>query len=305
MQAPKPSSTAIDTPTDMGLKVFDYETEDNRKYKISINEMPSKMEIEIIDLQDMIGGKYKNELSLADLKKFHKIFRMYDSIEEAIGVITAKIEKREVDVKLAAMQCFLEINFLDQSIISDAARIPLNREEIDMKQTISLLCQQIGLLQAQVKELMIYKEQFIELKAKLDGNNKSFFKPAVKKATFSFSTENSLDLGPIVKNKEEASFLMETIKAKVNKVPKNSNLLFSTNNENDDDSAQTFHEKCDDVKNTLILIQATNGRRFGGFTTQTWNDNNGSFKEDQKAFLFSLDNMEAYHKNNRDSYGIY
>ena len=34
--------------------------------------------------------------------------------------------------------------------------------------------------------------------------------------------------------------------------------------------ARDFHSHCDDIPNTLTIIQSENGNIFGGFTTQTW-----------------------------------
>ena len=39
----------------------------------------------------------------------------------------------------------------------------------------------------------------------------------------------------------------------------------------DGDKSENFHSKCDNMKNTLIIIKSKNGKIFGGFTTQLWN----------------------------------
>ena len=59
------------------------------------------------------------------------------------------------------------------------------------------------------------------------------------------------------------------------------------------DKAKTFHEKCDKHKMTLVLIETTKGRRFGGFTTKTW-DGNCVKKVDNNAFVFSIDKNKIY-----------
>ena len=61
----------------------------------------------------------------------------------------------------------------------------------------------------------------------------------------------------------------------------------------DGDLASTFHEKCDKIKNTLILIKASANKRFGGFTTQTW-DGEDINKKDENCFIFSIDKMKVY-----------
>ena len=64
------------------------------------------------------------------------------------------------------------------------------------------------------------------------------------------------------------------------------------------DKAKIFHQKCDNHQMTLVLVETTKGRRFGGFTTKTW-DGNCVKKIDNDAFVFSLDKHKIYdvHKN--------
>ena len=61
----------------------------------------------------------------------------------------------------------------------------------------------------------------------------------------------------------------------------------------DTDKASAFHNKCDDARGTLVLVKSGNGKRFGGYTTCNWKGNSIE-KKDDKAFVFSLDKMQAY-----------
>ena len=65
----------------------------------------------------------------------------------------------------------------------------------------------------------------------------------------------------------------------------------------DGDLAKNFHKKCDGKKNTVTFIKSTNGKRFGGFTSEGWNSKE-SWINDESVFLFSLDNHECYYYNN-------
>ena len=38
------------------------------------------------------------------------------------------------------------------------------------------------------------------------------------------------------------------------------------------DSSQTFHEKCDEIQMSLVLIETDEDVRFGGFTTKNWGE---------------------------------
>jgi len=61
-------------------------------------------------------------------------------------------------------------------------------------------------------------------------------------------------------------------------------------------SEKVFHEKCDNQTPTIFVIKSKDfGCVFGGYTEQTWNKNeNGRWKEDNRAFIFSLTRNEKY-----------
>ena len=61
----------------------------------------------------------------------------------------------------------------------------------------------------------------------------------------------------------------------------------------DNYSAVTFHSTYDNIVPCLILVEAHNGARFGGFTNQTWKGEY-VYKKDNTAFLFSLNYLEKY-----------
>ena len=61
----------------------------------------------------------------------------------------------------------------------------------------------------------------------------------------------------------------------------------------DSDKAEIFHQKCDSAKCTLVLIKGANGKRFGGFTSCSW-EGNSIEKKDENAFIFSFDKMKIY-----------
>ena len=59
------------------------------------------------------------------------------------------------------------------------------------------------------------------------------------------------------------------------------------------DSSKTFHEKCDEIQMSLILIETDEDVRFGGFTTKNWGGNCLK-KFDNSSFVFSLDKNKIY-----------
>ena len=57
-----------------------------------------------------------------------------------------------------------------------------------------------------------------------------------------------------------------------------------------------FHNKCDNIPNTLVLLKSEDNRRFGGFTPIPWKSGGGYIKDpENKTFVFSLDNKKIYY----------
>ena len=95
----------------------------------------------------------------------------------------------------------------------------------------------------------------------------------------------------IIKHPGELDEISSRIQRILNKKNIKYKIIFRSNI--DGDCASTFHEKCDKIRNTLILIKASGNKRFGGFTTETW-DGNDINKKDEKSFIFSIDKMKIY-----------
>ena len=73
----------------------------------------------------------------------------------------------------------------------------------------------------------------------------------------------------------------------------------------DGDKAESFHQMCDSYNNTVVLIKTLKGRRFGGFTHETW-DGEDQNKVDNRAFLFSIDKQKVYNViKNEEAIGCY
>ena len=95
----------------------------------------------------------------------------------------------------------------------------------------------------------------------------------------------------IIKHPGELEEISSRIKRILNKKNIKCKIIFRANI--DGDLASTFHSKCDGIKNTLILIKASGNKRFGGFTTETW-DGDDINKKDNQSFIFSIDKMKIY-----------
>ena len=100
------------------------------------------------------------------------------------------------------------------------------------------------------------------------------------------------------------NFIKENDKTKKEIFP---NLLFKASVNGDE--AEDFHKKCDYMGATLTIVLSENGRRFGGYTSSSW-DKSGNWVTDGVNILFSLDERKFYintsgnyHTYHHSSYG--
>ena len=96
------------------------------------------------------------------------------------------------------------------------------------------------------------------------------------------------------------SLINKGIKHYFDKEIKNMKLLFQGSTDGFDSTI--FHKKCDDKKNTVILVITETNIIFGGFTELEWNPKN-SFIEGTKGFIFFVNDEKIYY--NKNKYRIY
>ena len=182
---------------------------------------------------------------------------------------------------------------------------------IDQSGEILLLKQEIERLKLQIEELLKQKqrlEQLLleaqktieELKLQLSKviEEKNYTESIIRQQKISSQDKQTLTIqdthleiikGDIIQSTAELEFLTRKICQKYNKITLN--LLYKATI--DSDSASVFHNKCDVATNSLVLVKSVNDKRFGGYTSCSW-EGNSIEKKDENAFVFSLDKMKIY-----------
>ena len=110
-----------------------------------------------------------------------------------------------------------------------------------------------------------------------------------KQLTLENKAEQICVKGDIIHDTNE----LEMITRKINKLNKNLTLNLLYKATADSDKAKAFHGKCDDAQSTIVLVETDKGKRFGGYTTCSWSGDCIE-KNDEEAFVFSLDKMKTY-----------
>ena len=94
---------------------------------------------------------------------------------------------------------------------------------------------------------------------------------------------------PIIRNNAELELIVNKINRNNSKLKLD--LIYKATT--DSDRAEAFHYHCNGARNSIVLIETINGKRFGGYTSQSW-EGDGVEKQDPNAFIFSLDKLETY-----------
>ena len=83
-----------------------------------------------------------------------------------------------------------------------------------------------------------------------------------------------MDIKSVIIKYDELNIIEEGIRYKLKKNIKGYKLLFRASDNGY--GIKDFHSKCDNKNNTVTLVKTMLGRRFGGFTDQTWDQNNSN-----------------------------
>jgi hypothetical protein len=195
------------------------------------------------------------------------------------------------------------------------------REKVEEINELKAKVEQMNKMQEQIDELNALKQQAEEtenLKKKIEElkAEKEEAKHEVEKEEEKQEVEKEESNQEIkVETKQETIQVkgdiisdikeLEMITRKINKMNKKITLNLLYKATVDSDSAAAFHEKCDEAKSSLVLVETQEGKRFGGFTTCSW-EGDCIEKKDPDAFVFSLDKMLCYDNiKGEDAIGCY
>ena len=137
-----------------------------------------------------------------------------------------------------------------------------------------------------------YEEEINSLRATMKSNvgKKGL---SSKNITFEDKSEKIRIKGSILHSPQELEMISRKINTTLTTINKRLTLNLIYKATADSDKASAFHSKCDEANKTLVLIETDKNKRFGGYTSKTWEGDNIE-KKDENAFVFSLDKMQIY-----------
>ena len=224
----------------------------------------------------------------------------YQQIDESKYL--SEIERLKNQIKLLQDENY---TLKQKTVITTTTTNDHNGEILLLKQEIERLKLQIEELlknKRRLEELLLEaKKQIEELKSRLSQmmEEKSYTENIIRKQqkvtggdrqTLTIQdTHLEIIKGDIIQSTSELEFLTRKICQNYTKITLN--LLYKATI--DSDKAAVFHNKCDSAENSLVLIKSANNKRFGGYTSCSW-EGNSIEKKDDNAFVFSLDKMKIY-----------
>ena len=222
--------------------------------------------IKITDTDAIGNGLYKCELTKEDLDKKYSSFKMFDDMNKVLEKFKI-ISTKNYSIKFSENFDTLTFSF-NATVFDEEAKFEfiLNRIVMNDKEIINQLCEKVKELNSKIKNNLSNEDNILK---KLNSS--------ILEKLDEYNMINDLILE---KNKSKKSIWTK---------------IFSTND--DGDTAEAFHSKCDNIENTVILVKTKKYKRFGGYTKKKWNHNNGSYSNDSKAFLFNLNTMDIFDRN--------
>lgn len=305
-----------------GNKYFEIWDKNNNQYRIffraSKNKTPSFSICIIHEISPSKSFSYKKTFLLEEFNQYVKDYKMYENIDLIQNELIANIMSRNIQVN-HINDFTLLINILLNNTFQLSFKMLKVHEIYESNEIINLTKEQMSKVNNVSKKFEILsnnikkcdevnKNNDIKLqnlkdvttrlynifmnrnKNQIQIQNNNNYPPEDIMLTMT-KEERYRILGiksDIVHTVNEVFYISRWLSSeKVTKL----DLLFKGPYYNFD--ATSFHSQYDNIVPCLILIEAVDGGRFGGFTNQTWKGEN-EYKKDTTAFLFSLDFLEKY-----------
>ena len=270
--APKP----INIQKPKNVKTLNLKSDKNNDYEIQLYVYENNLIFEGQTQNAIPQKNYKRIYSFEDAQK-NKYFLICENINEIYDEILSQISQNEKEVKIS------EKNEKANALI---LTIPLNTKKIkecffeidevvnNTNDKINELYSIVNNLTNEVKNL---KEKNQKLEERVEEMEKLLLLPYIE-----YVVKKELQKQKDMNRIKEWISPGKDIKFKL--------LFFFFT---DGNTTKDFHDHCDNKGKTLIIIETTEGRKFGGVTYDNWNTNN-SWRTNPKDFVFSLDLNKKY-----------
>ena len=273
MDAPSIMATTHKKPKE--TKMLNIFSDKKREYEILLYVIEENLIIEAKTKNVVPQKNFEKSFSINEIQK-NKYFGICENIDEIFEEIKGLIEGNEDKIHLIE-----ETNSL-------ILGIPINTKKI--KECLFQIDEKISDTKQKIDELYSYINTLLDKIKDLENKNQSLEKSL---------NEINEKLNPIYnKFKEKEEKKNDDLKKVKQWIDPNKNITLNLifKKSRDGNTTQSFHNCCDNKGKTLIMIETTKGRKFGGFTNENW-DLTDKWKKNINDFVFSLDLNKKYKHN--------
>ena len=300
-ETPKDSEEITET-----LKVID----NKENYTLNFIIKGDSLTINIYENYDILNPYYTINLTLQEIKALDKAFYALTSCKEFLNYIKALIENKQLSIKKNEKN--LCLNFIVEYLFQKHnIEIVLLPGKMNLENSFKEICKELSMLKKKVLDneqnyneiLNKQNEEIINLKEENKKLNKKLEELVLiinRINDKNINHNDSID-SVIIEGNDDLDLIKQGIKGRMKRDIKQFKKLYQASVDGGD--PEIFHKKCDNIPNTLILIKSIGNRRFGGFTSLTWQlpSNRYISKLDKNSFLFSLDKHKIYSIKNLDN----
>ena len=303
------------------------------EYNFKISLVDIKINLQLTEISTNKRGKnYEGEFTLEELRQINRIFQLTSSIYEAQEEFKKAVERQKialseneayVNIMFHMMLGTDNAPFVIALPRNESARIIKLEQDTDLlKLERDNLFDKLLLIKNNTEEITKSLKEIENENVNLQNNIISteeemkipgYKVPPVNNSKIIMSNNNQTQndynnnnnrviisnnvnkFGSgieknIIKEESEIFFVMQKIRDYLGKNPV-FYLLYRASDHGD--KANIFHNKCDSVNMTLVILIDHNNNRFGGFTTREWSGNCVQ-KMDEKAFIFNVEKVKIY-----------
>jgi hypothetical protein len=250
-------------------------------------------------------SSYLSEFSLDDLQNKSNFFKVFDNILDAYIDLKQRLNDKHYKVIIKEDKIIISIK---TNVYKSDFDLEILQKQQDISKTVEELCFIIKKQDDQIKQILQIREpekKNSEEIEKLKGEIK-LLQDHLNSLAETEGKENKIYFkeSTILEDDYEKNILIKFIEENdsTKKGTIRTKLLFKATK--DGDKSVEFHNKCDLMGPTITIVKSENGRRFGGYTSISWDKSKGNYATDGINFLFSLDTSKFY-KNTTGNYHTY
>ena len=275
------------------------------KYKLSLEGGEREIKFHLEELESLPKITFEENFTLESLKQKSKFFLMFETIEELMPDMLDFFKNKKYSLSFET-NCAMISLFLPMRLVEEII-LPIPQTESDPNSVIQELTISMNKLIKQIKSMKVEMNDMKELNEqinsmKLEMNEMKEFIDQLKEVDYivgSINRNKALQSDKIIIDEKEKKLICDWIS-----VDRKVNMTLLYKATRDGDSSSAFHNKCNGKSPTLTLVKTSNGYRCGGFTNTPW-DSSEKCKEDNNAFVFSMDTRSKYMSTNSNSIYCY